>query len=391
LSLEKKAKTKCLSVSLLCYLAQHHRLSRFNLSASFSKWKNLSSNTKLANNAFTKILKINHKHISARVQAAVVILSQLFRKITTNLLGNSFKLLVHYSVAHANYIKHSYKSDSVYSAYEALKKESVPVTQKRSITPHERILDEKANLQKVIKNSYSPLNREYRPLDSVSTPDTTPHSKSLKSASVQENPKLTANGSLIILNKKVPIDQMPVLPHQDSLQERSRIDSDRQGRRILAENVLTKEFKAALESHLNMRNSSFQSRPTITTITNTETSECESYKPNKLKDSNMYLSKSPRHLSFVHYRENLIDRSQPDPRVPALSEKTKKFLKEFEANKSFNRGHKSSFNNDREILNKSDFEILGKENDESFGALNHSANMGLNLNRRMVFRPSEKF
>ena len=74
-------------------------------------------------------------------------------------------------------------------------------------------------------------------------------------------------------------------------------------------------------------------------------------------------SSSPRHLQFLQYRENLIDRSQPDPRTPILSDKTKKFLSQFESNRILLSGSKSHKKlSSPEVLNKTEQEFYTKAN-----------------------------
>jgi hypothetical protein len=206
LMLEKKAKTKCLSMSLLCYLTQNQRVSQSSLNNAFMKWKNLSTSSRIAHNAFNKILKINHKHISARIQAAFLLLSTVSRSNHYDHKLTAFKNLVRFAILQNNYNKpaiirsdhhHSKSQSHVYTQLPIVNskqseelvsphdhypsrqvhqphfspiperlatKESSTIIYKRSSTPNERSASD-VNLQKVIKNSHSPLSRGIKSVD----------------------------------------------------------------------------------------------------------------------------------------------------------------------------------------------------------------------------------
>jgi len=117
-------------------------------------------------------------------------------------------------------------------------------------------------------------------------------------------------------------------------------------------------------------------------------------------NENEYRSRSPKHLSFIQYRENFIDKGFDEvspEKKHVMSDKTKNFLKEFEISKYLNQRKSSK----ADALNKSDLAANSKykANDEGFGnrmryyskPVNNSFTGDEHWNEKILFKSTDNF
>ena len=269
---------------------------KFRLRANFDKWRNMAKTARVTTNIVSKISKINNKHISARYRASILILTHVLQKCSQKVLMSSFKQLVASSVM-------------------------LFTLQKSAIIPHS--LSHNASLQDIREEVRS------------KTPDAATH-KSLNNLKVPYLP--------------LKRDTASIHPIEREFWAEKKKEED-------------KEFNTTLHlelpSKLNISGFSQESNEGIANherLVGTGSSIVARYGRKSSMGSrenldNDTLSRSPKHLSFIQYRVNLIEKGsgKKKGKKPEMSKRTVNFLKEFEANKYLNQRK-----NKGDALNKSD-------------------------------------
>jgi len=159
---------KAKSLDKILSVSQKIKEKVFGLREGFMKWKAFSVQSKMAHNALKKILKINHKHITARYSASSLLLSHLVKKRSKELLSLSFKQLAYYSISQNNnlnkpaILNNSNKTNTtliISAKNKDGKKDSGRVIGKE--ISNQTIME---NTLKIGKNSHSPLQKHEAPL-----------------------------------------------------------------------------------------------------------------------------------------------------------------------------------------------------------------------------------
>ena len=327
LILEKKAKTKCLAISIILSLSNYKATQHSKVKNSFDKWKNLGITAKLSKNMVSKMTGLNKKHCSVRYKSSSTILARILQKHSHKLLASSFK---HLAASSVSYIM-IHKSDilpatSLNASIHDIQDDY------RSKTP-----DEKASRQ-----SYNKLKVPYLPL--------------------QRDP-----------HGIHPLERRLYYEQREKEERHQRLSQEQHNRSQLSGISAESRGGSRQNSHKKSGGKS---------IGNIE----DEYK-------------SSKHLSFIQYRENLMDKGYEEispEKKPVMSEKTKSFLREFEVSKYLNQRK-----NKVEVLNKSDIGLNSKYklNDESFGnrrryyskPVNNSFTGDENWNEKMLFKSTDSF
>lgn len=270
---------------------------QFRLRANFDKWRNMAKTARVTTNIVSKISQINNKHISARYRASLLILTHALQKCSHKVLMTSFKQLVASSVM-------------------------LFTLQKSAIIPHS--LSHNASLQDIREEVRSK----------------TPEAATRKSLN----------------NLKVPY-----LPLKRDTASMHPVEREFWAEKKKEED---KEFNTTLHlelpSRLNISGFSQESNEggiaNHDRLVGTGSSIVARYgrKSSNGSRENLdhdTLSRSPKHLSFIQYRVNLMEKGsgKKKGKKPEMSERTVNFLKEFEANKYLNQRK-----NKNDALNKSD-------------------------------------
>ena len=79
---EKKAKLKFLATSLISSQNQFKKLQKRKVKMAFMKWQYNISIRKIAENAFTRVLELNHRHSRVRLRAGVFLLKNLMENFS---------------------------------------------------------------------------------------------------------------------------------------------------------------------------------------------------------------------------------------------------------------------------------------------------------------------
>jgi hypothetical protein len=112
-TLERKAKTKCLSASLLHSTVNFLRTRKNAVKQGFLVWKNITNSSHQA--VYSTMAQINHKHNQARFQAASTILQHIHSKNFKNNVTHAFKSLAFNSISIATLIHKSPFSEKDFS------------------------------------------------------------------------------------------------------------------------------------------------------------------------------------------------------------------------------------------------------------------------------------